>query len=227
MKKTFIALMALAGVVVGRDIQETPDFINQKIGEAITLSGYQPNDTFTLSFDIIGHDTFGNYDVKDIVKLADNAFLMTQIGQYLGLSTSSNSNSNMTNNSSILVTNSDTKTYSLTLDGVQNSWLSYKQDTNSIVTANYGIIASYTISSDGTDTRIVIDYDGENEYTSDLTIKNFVIDINKVALADNNGMVFSNAILTIGDETYSIPEPATATLSLLALAGLAVRRRLK
>ncbi len=217
----------MAGVVAGRDIQETPDYINQKIGEVITLSGYQPNDTFTLSFDITSHGAFGNYDVKDIVKLADNAFLMTQIGNYLGLSTSSNSNADMTNNSSILVTNTDTKTYSLTLDGVQRSWLSYKPSQGSIVTADYGIIASYTISSDGTDTFIIIDYDGENEYTTDLTIRNFVIDVNKLTFADNNEMVFSNASLTIGGTTYSVPEPTTATLSLLALAGLAARRRRK
>lgn len=43
----------------------------------------------------------------------------------------------------------------------------------------------------------------------------------------NGGLVFFNARVAAGVEAATVPEPATATLSLLALAGLAARRRRK
>jgi hypothetical protein len=46
-------------------------------------------------------------------------------------------------------------------------------------------------------------------------------------LASYNGNMNGNAALTYVVNTVMIPEPATATLSLLALAGLAARRRRK
>ena len=46
-------------------------------------------------------------------------------------------------------------------------------------------------------------------------------------LASYNGNMNGNADLTYAVNTQYIPEPATATLSLLALAGLAARRRRK
>ena len=82
------------------------------------------------------------------------------------------------------------------------------------------------ISKDGDNYTMTIDVNGTNYATVDLGTT-FALD-GIVFSADganniNQGSRLSNLVLTV--EGATVPEPATATLSLLALAGLAVRRR--
>ena len=153
-------------------------------------------------------------------------YLMTQIGNYVGINTVSASNEGVGNMASSLTTDAEKKVHILTMAGKATpAWLSY--NVNGSGTAAYGIRnAVFTISTDGTDSTVFIDYDGANEYSTKLVMTGYVLNANKLVLSDDSyGLVFSDSTFVAGGNTYLIPEPATATLSLLALAGLAARRR--
>ena len=222
MKKTLIALMALASVAMG----ETPAVVNYNLGQAITLSGYETGDAFSMSFTITGHEKFGNYDTRTVLTLGDGLYLITQVGNYMGINTKDNSNDGMQNKASSLVTDAANKVHTLTVEGKATpTWLSYNDKANG--TAAYGLLnATFTLSTDGTDSTIFIDFDGANEYDTKFVMTGYVLNANTFNIADDTfKYVVANSSFTAGGNTYLIPEPATATLSLLALAGLAARRR--
>lgn len=224
MKKALITLIALAGVASA----ETTAYVNNELKNAITLSGYNTGDAFAMTFTITGHDSYGNNGVGNIITLDDSLYLMTQLGNFVGINTVSASNVSVENLKDSLTTDPSEKVHTLTMTGKATpAWLSYASDASG--TQAYGIKnATFTISTDGTDSIVFIDYDGENEYSTKLVMTGYVLNANKLTLSeDGYNLAISDSTFVAGGNTYLIPEPATATLSLLALAGLAARRRRK
>ncbi|MGN0820231.1 MAG: PEP-CTERM sorting domain-containing protein [Akkermansia sp.] len=124
---------------------------------------------------------------------------------------------------------SDLTSLTLTLKGqsdnsVQAGWGLYRLDTSGNLTAISEIMNGKDLSSSTV---------GTNEYTSTITLSQSQLD----ALQDGDKLVALFRVkasgglsLRVKDLTYAAttaPEPTTATLSLLALVGLAARRRRK
>jgi hypothetical protein len=96
-----------------------------------------------------------------------------------------------------------------------NTYMEYKDSVTFTTAIEKGV--EYTLSVTG----------GNQSMTPTLSWTAADLTAQTETLASYNGNMNSNADLTSVVNTVMIPEPATATLSLLALAGLAARRRRK
>ncbi len=198
MKKTIIALMALAGVVAATPVED--------VAKAIQDSGYQAGDAFTLSF-TIDSTTFDGYTTAPVITLAQGWNINSQAGTYLGFSDTDNSVDGGLTTSEGSYTSSNTSEVLGTISVGDEGWF-YK--VNGLNTLTFTITEATLSITKGSADVATLDIDG------DLTASNIVLGSRITGIS---GLSFT--------ATPAVPEPATATLSLLALAGLAARRRRK
>ena len=220
MKKTLIALMALASVACATTTNNAFNTTLDKLTQDWT-SGTAYELTFTVAT-----NSFNGYVSDAILTLGANYYVMSQAGQYIGVSTQNNSLKNGANadpgaNASGSF-NASTTLYTIESESPVYGWVSVNSSKGS---AAYGVGGmTVTVGYDGADTSILLDFDGANEIDTMITLKGQEISAAGIELGANITGV-TNATLTYGGSSYAVPEPATATLSLLALAGLCARRR--
>ncbi len=219
MKKTLIALMALAGVASAATSKDFTTTLNNLTQDWVAGTAYE------LTFTVTGH-TFNGYISDTILTLGANYYIMTQAGDYIGVSADNDSLTNGTSDPGPNKSGSfnEAKTlYTIESDSPVYGWVSLDDNKAS---AKYGVAnMTVTIGYNGTDSSILLDFDGASENDTLITLKGQEISANALKLGSHVTSVNSGATLTYGGSTYAVPEPATATLSLLALAGLCARRR--
>ena len=235
MKKTLIALMALASVACGATLSGEVSIqrFNTLYDGAITLTNYTAGDDYTLTYTLgtLGWDnTSIGYSSPlylvltggDTSAANDNWGLFTQAGQYLAFDTTSTNDRGGLTTSANSYTSSNTTTATGSLaQGTEGWFYTFGNSTNNQV----GMTVTLS-RADGVDSVVI------NKGTT--AIANFTItgdtplDASKFVFDGFNVNWRSYAAtFTANGTTVIIPEPATATLSLLALVGLAARRRRK
>ena len=216
--------MALAGVACGADWTTTGSYFNAVMENFTTT--LSPNTAYELTF-TVKQISFSGYDTDTVLTLGGSYHIMSQAGSYVGLSTTNNSLSNGSGDPGAVTSGTvdpDSLMHTITSASPVYGWVSLNKDKGS---AAYGVSnMTITVAYDGTDSSIVLDFDGAQEYDTTINLTGQMIDPTVLALGSRITTV-GNATMVVDGKTYLIPEPATATLSLLALAGLAARRRRK
>ena len=223
MKKTFIALMALAGSA----------FAVEPITQALTFEDFNSTLTqistlnvteYTLSLTITGTDFDAWHNSKNIniLTLGDNRGIFTQAGQYIAVR-----NDNTTDTTWIAPTKTEGTTFtwvSADTDNLLHSWVSKTPEGGNAAPG----AADLTITIDVGTSGSVITLGMANGTTSVIET-GYVVKLADVSLIDGSASGNNQGVTGISNASiaYVVPEPATATLSLLALAGLAARRRRK
>ena len=226
MKKTLIALMALAGVA---SAAISKNDMNRYVDEVIAESGYTAGDSFALTLNFDGRN---GYDNK-FMSLSDEYFIFNNANNYYAFSNSADGANIVWPGASDTVGDNGNKTVTMTVAfadttsalNANNYWFTYSGFNNSGEPAKSGIQLRKGDSvqvayADGT-TTLTITKTGV--VTNILNIEGYTLNATDINLL--NDASYTGAVFTTGGTTYNIPEPATATLSLLALAGLAARRR--
>lgn len=218
MKKTLIALLALAPVAFATTGEE----FNQMIADS--LSGYTGvNFRYAAKLNNIGNTNQGFITLTTLPgegETAQTFYIVNQSHSYWGLANVSSNN--FTQNSAYTLATDTvegvtTYTYTSTENVLPFTWTRNADNTSS-ETRTVGAWIGVDISTDGTDSAITLSYAGTTNKIDTFILKGTVLDA--------HGVTFANNIGGVSDITI-VPEPATATLSLLALAGLAARRRRK
>ena len=215
MKKTLIALLALAGVTCADTATQMNDALDGM------LTGYTAGDSYTLEISLTNHNTANNA-AANLVTLSGGWYLRNQVGNYLAFWESGDP---VWKNSDVSV---DGTTTSLTLSEPTSVWFSNTINANGAATGGSLTLngATITISYDAAVKATEISLtraNGNSTITNILTINNYEAKATDIAFQTMSGSVVSFS----STPTPAVPEPATATLSLLALAGLAARRRRK
>ncbi len=198
MKKTIIALMALAGVAAATPAED--------VTNAILSSGYQAGDAFTLTF-TIDNTSFDGYTTAPVVTLAPSWNINSQAGTYLGFSDTNNSVDGGLTTSEASYTSGNTYEVLGTINVGAEGWF---YQVNGLNTLTFTITESTLTMTKGSSDVATL------EIAGGLTASNVVLGSHITGIS---GLSFTT--------TPAVPEPTTATLSLLALAGLASRRRRK
>ncbi len=210
MKKTLIALMALAGVVMtaeGGNLAMEAEFTTPPVNAGNCWSG-----DYVLTF-----------------KLADN-YSMDLGGAVVGFYRGSAVNDSLGYNAIVLGGTDEALTLTIgrgrAYDTVDNAtgidadtYFTFAGDATDKVTFATTIQkgVQYTLSVTG----------GDQAMTPTLSWTDAELGAQTETLASYKGNMNGNATLVYAVNEQVIPEPATATLSLLALCGLAARRRRK
>jgi len=224
MKKTIIALMALAGVACALDKAE----INSSITEQLTAKGYVTGGSFSITLGGItqlgGHNNFA-----ELVTLTDSVSIYAQEDVFVSINEGgTTSNAWLSSDSYTVDTSAKTASITLSSDALTGKgyWVVGRFATEQGVTSFY---ANGAARPNGV-TDFTIAYDADTTTTSLIATRSddsvHTIRITDLAL-DATDLVFKSTAVSASSVTVSVPEPTTATLSLLALAGLAARRRRK
>ena len=221
MKKTLIALMAMAGVAMAGTGTE----FNAELTDSITLNQYAVGDAFTVEFDLFVKDHMTTN--TGFVQFAQNGWIANQAHSYFGINTQDSNNITAGAYSKEISGNN----YTYTATEISPLWC---QNANLDGSASRGSLwsaednLSVTIATDGTDSWVTLSYGNTSSIVDTWKFTGVVLNANDIKL-DSNLSVVSSSITFVPavPETPAVPEPATATLSLLALAGLASRRRRK
>ena len=222
MKKTLIALFALAGVASAAVNTST---LITNIGAALDEQSYELGDSFTISMQIVSLGYSGNS--ANIIGLgsefgSSNTGIRVQSSSgltsaYLGVRIDNAESWKITS----ATWDAETKTNTLTLDTVEGVWIT--MGSNATEQANNLTDCVLTLSYDAVtnvSTFKVVDYDGVTNVVNYDNVK-----WNARNLTSGfNGTTWDNLSVEV-TPAPAVPEPTTATLSLLALAGLAARRR--
>ncbi len=201
--------MALAGVAAA----ETGAEFNTKLEQALNDANYTLGDAFTIVTKLGGIHNMN----KGFVTLADNYYIVNQSHAYWGLNNADSNN--VTNNGAwTLSVNGNDYTYTSTEGTLPILWTQNAEGSGS-AQRTVGSWIGVEISSDGTDSTVKLSYAGA-DIVDTFILKGTALDASEISFADDISDVQS-ATITV------VPEPTTATLSLLALAGLAARRRRK
>lgn len=232
MKKALITLMALAGVAAADDLTLTTGINYTKDGVTTLVDGYTaPNNSdigyssalwpgsrnlAELSFDITLSDLYGATEINssDIcsltsvqIKVNTNGWCMDE-GRTITLSTGDLSYSTLINVTGVYSTGSDV----ITLSPI--GWNNLSKNTVLTVT----ILPAEGLS---TTNLSVASADIYGKNGASVTWSG----VTTIDMSDNWG--YEAPLVKVNLVTASVPEPTTATLSLLALAGLAAHRRRK
>ena len=238
MKKTIVALLALSGVTFASDDYTYSEF-NDWYKTAIEAASYTAGDDYSLTFTLGAWPEAVDPSAGSIIyrsgmiitlTSSKNWGLFTQAGRYLAFddsdtndrgslatSTETYGSGNTTEATGSLAQGTEGWFYSLgTTSGNQEGvtfTIARENDTDTItITKGTTKIANFTIIGDSA--LDAATYEIPSIYTDQN--KDFNFGVQSATFTANN--VTSN---------IAVPEPTTATLSLLALAGLAARRRRK
>ena len=223
MKKTLIALMALAGSA----------FAVEPITQALTFEDFNSTLTqistlnvteYTLSLTITGTDFDAWHNSKNIniLTLGDNRGIFTQAGQYIAVR-----NDNTTDTTWIAPTKTEGTTFtwvSADTDNLLHSWVSKTPEGGNAAPGAAGLTITIDVGTSGSVITL-----GMANGTTSVIETGYVVKLADVSLIDGSASGNNQGVTGISNASiaYVVPEPATATLSLLALAGLAARRRRK
>ncbi len=238
MKKTLITLLALCGVAVAEDYHGS---LTTDLTKAITSSGYTAGDDFTMSVQL--QYWLGNEATRQTsLTLGDTFHIVAQktgswSNVYLGFTPSSTNGTdpgaiNLTRSTSGKIDSySFTATESVTgpdgwitragntVDGATQTW----QFLGSTLTLTYTAETQTTVLD--FDFTTIVD-DAQNSISRPTDRDHLIVTVKGIEM-DANDISFANNVTGRNVAFAVIPEPTTATLSLLALAGLAARRRRK
>lgn len=124
------------------------------------------------------------------------------------------------------VRDTESRTNTLTFDTPTKTWLSFEtSSTGNAKTKSDLQNASITLSYDCVSKTSSVTVLNASGVTSILNYKNTEWDASKIGLSGWTAATWGDTVTV--SVTPMVPEPTTATLSLLALAGLAARRRRK
>ncbi|MGN0865820.1 MAG: PEP-CTERM sorting domain-containing protein [Akkermansia sp.] len=233
MKRTLMTLMALAGVVTTAEAttEYTNVEFNNWFASAISATGYRAGDDYTFTVTLGSWPSAAGsvgYRSGFILQMTDDWGLFTQAGEYLAFDASSTNDRDglTTSAGSYASTNTSEATGSLA-QGTEGWFYTYgaaNRHAGTVITVSRSsgvdtvaisqgetAIANFTITGDAPLDASA--YSIPNIYTNDA--------------GESFGFNIQTASFTANGITKETPEPATATLSLLALAGLAARRRRK
>lgn len=238
MKKTLALVFVLAGVASAVDVPETINgkTFNEDLLFYLNQDAYIEGSDFSLTFTVKEAQGFGGQ--TSFVTLLDSGdnqgyWIHSQEGTYIGMTTTKNSDAGPAP-ASELSGGVNVYTKDMAEEGATllKGWIS--KNTSGTVT-NPGVSNStYTISVSGDDTIIEMSFDprGTKEGNEKITLQNYKLNLNDIRItleSDTGARItqITNASVTYNGVNHNlmVPEPATATLSLLALAGLAARRR--
>ena len=226
MKKTLIALMALAGVAMGAVVEDHLAIEAEYTTAPVFGGDCWSKDyvlTFTLAADYTlehGGNIVAGYWGSDqgTNSTAGGGYVVNAV--YL-----SGTNEALTLNVGNGITNVDLRGAGVEITNAV-TFNNQRGTTFADVLIERGV--TYTVSVTGSDWA-----GGAGGMTPTLSWTNASGEIESVTAAKYNGNTNGGGKMAVGDvfgykvNTEYIPEPATATLSLLALAGLAARRRRK
>ena len=223
MKTTLSVILALTTLAYAEDITLSSgpfvgvSSVQTEYERLCTAVGYQRGTDFTLSFTISAASL--TYDTVSFFNFGDSFTLASQEGKYVGFGTST------TVPSGTLTSTQQDGVNVFSLSSIPNGWFSKNSngslDEKSIVNASFEIAVvgdSTTITmirSDGA--KNIVTLNGIRFNADDLEF-----DYHKYS---GNGTTSGDSI-SFKDISF-VPEPTTATLSLLALVGLAAHRRRK
>lgn len=218
MKKTLILLAAaLCSVASAMTAEE----FNTMFPTLYTDGGYTAGDPFEAVVELSGITANGAF-----MSFGSNFYLVTQnYGsglRYIGINNQANNDLSKTNVSvsidSETVGDITLRTYNYisNQDTIPTVWFQNGEATNS-EPRNLSTI-TVTVASDGIDSFLDVNYATSpySNWTDHVVLKGTVLRATDVQI--ENSLVSATLI-------SATPEPATATLSLLALAGLAARRK--
>ena len=232
MKKTLIALMALAGVAMA-----APNDLGITTGANFYAGDYAF--TFKVAENQLSADDTSDvlglyYGSFDSAAYCSNGFVLNYNVESGAITLSVGRGSMGTVGTAQNPSITESTTFSINGDGVSGGTF----DTTLVVGQTYTVI---NVMGTGDNTSNVSLYAGSLNYNTDgwyswTEVDGSAVQVPAVALAtvsykgNMNGGNAGTTMVSVGNSAYDIqviPEPATATLSLLALAGLAARRRRK
>ena len=222
MKKTLIALMALTGVATA--VEPAP-YTGAALSAWLTNAAQTvtSNQKYVLTF-TLGDWYTDNYSAGSFFKLTNDLVIRHQIGRYVGLGTTT------AGPDGDYTSRSEEGNSSIDLDTANNGSADYSGWFYDSGTNNTGLSGlTFSIDSSSAGGTIITMSNGTRTITLQKDGHTGITNLDFV----KDDMIISSASVVWGDAanviTYTapIPEPATATLSLLALAGLAARRRRK
>ncbi len=241
MKKTLIALMALAGVACGVDVTSSNVTIGntEKTGIDVVVANSQgldidyatyPNTTINTIDDKV--NAWALY-YKDDTLGTENASLTLNVKGTLSLGGSFQMGTHDSYRAKVNTTITDAELTTLASDGFVSRWVVTDDHINNF---NRDKISLTLNGLNGyADGGVIFDCNGTYYASSNVTggtyvtvtdtTKTIALDAHTAYTVYKIAAVSNAAIKGIG--FVVVPEPATATLSLLALAGLAARRRRK
>lgn len=224
MKKTIIALMAMVGMVGAAEESITlsgttaADF-NTSLAAALETLEYAKGTAYELTFSVgnVMSVNDNNNTGGALFTLGDNYYIICQEGKYAAINTTASNKELGAATPSSSTASPAVHNFSGTF-GSFTGWVSLNSS-KTTKDVNYPIVdTTFTITYNGTDSIITMDFAG-SAYDAVIKYAGYEIDATKLAAGVNQG--------NISGTFKTIPEPTTATLSLLALAGLAARRRRK
>lgn len=242
MKKTLITLLALSGLALGAEFEyvDTALTLQTNFGLGSTTGGnrysgirftvHESTDRYLMSPSVAEGDLASTYTLNSISIQFRNDSGTDRIGDGLAMVITDTS-------FQVLGISSTATAFSThTLDGYTNT-INYVDVSFSDLTLNSGTqYYAFYVSSATLETIVV----GDTISASDVASVNLMTQGDSDGVFDSPSSDFSlMAGLSTRSDNYApvgaigitagvlIPEPATATLSLLALAGLATRRRRK
>lgn len=218
MKKTLVLLTAaLCSVASAMTAEE----FNTMFPTLYTDGGYTTGNPFEAVVELSGINDNGAF-----MSFGSNFYLVTQAYsgnlRYIGINNQANNSLSMTNVSVSIDSETAeavtlrTYNYISEQDTIPTVWFQNGEATNS-EPRNLSSI-TVRVSTDGTDSFLDVNY-GTSPYsnwTDHVVLKGTVLNATDVQISNSN---VSATLIS------AAPEPATATLSLLALAALAARRK--
>lgn len=220
MKKTFISLLAFSSVAFGLSSSE----LNTQLANDLTTQGYQVGDAFTITLTDINE--IGSSQFDKFLTLTETYSIGNQEDTFVSINAGSTSNAWLSASDYTVDTTNKTASITLAASDITGKgyWFVGRFAGNPVTfhangSARPDEVTAITLSySTDKTTSIIVTRTDNSVHT--LNITNLELDAKAISFTHNRTSI-GNMTVTV------IPEPTTATLSLLALAGLAARRRRK
>ena len=230
MKKNFLTLSCFIAACASTVLAETKDLTMENFNVSLAEIAETEPIEYQLQFRVYSDDyTQGGY----LMMLSDDWGIYALGSGYIGMAKVEQYGHLHSETSWVMYTSSYATTctnwvWEKTGDYQLHSLVSRDSDGSHAQPGSEGMFVTVTVNDKGSTISLAFD-----NRTTSIIKTGYVIDLADVTLMDgtpdgyNQGVTgISNASITY-TPTKTVPEPATATLSLLALAGLAARRRRK